>query len=694
MLVSTRQIPEPFRSALAQGRPSQVCDEKAATADALFGRASARVAVGREADARQDLEAALPELGDVCRVELALLDMTQRSAAEDALNVARSVAARAEPGSTLYARALHVVGLAEAKLRHTSTAVDALLQAAVAYKASGQQLGVAQVYDTLGAVEGARGRLDYALSFYALSLVDKTLLGDRQGMAITLGNLGRIHLRAGRFQDAVNCFERDLLLAEEMGDQRGRARMHNDLGRAYLALEDFARCERELDKCLEIATRCNFKDTEFFARKDLVLTRIAQGRIREAETELVATQKAIPDKAYSYFHLVLAATRGTLLLAKDDRGAVDVLQEAVNGFEEARLPDWEIPARISLAKALVKQKLKATAEQCLLRGLRLARSDGYARYLPALNEAMAELELVEGAIEEATRPIGRGPSLPENSYVIRERLGSGAFGEVFRAYDPQRGQDVAYKRLRLGKIYDVRSRRRILASARVELEAASRVRHPGVARVLAFAPEPEGGMYIVQEYVPGRPLRELLPTDASARPQEVLASLQRIAHALQALHEAGVVHRDLKPENILIREDGSPVLVDFGIARIADTKETEDQRIAGTLVYMAPEQAMGKRVDARADLYALGVMAYEWLTGVLPLRPRGDTLEAMARDISTRHPPPVSDFRPGIAKDLEELVMSMLAKKPRQRPASAQAISERCQELAEAMFPDRQDSWG
>jgi len=686
----TVEIPEVFRCALAQGVPARVCQLEATTPQALFGRALARIAVGREADARKDLEAALPHLGDASRIELAFLDIRERNAVKGALAVARAIAERAEPNSLLAARALHVAGLAEGKLRHTAAATDALLRSAEIYGALGERLGQAQVYDTLGMVEGARGRLDYALNFYALSLVDKTMLGDRQGMAITLGNLGRVHLRAGRFRDALFCFERDLLIARELGDERGQARMHEDMGRAHLGLEELAKAEQELRECLKIASRCSFKDMEFFARKDLVLTRIAQGRLEEAETELEMAEAALPAEAEPYFRLILTAARGDLLMAKGDKKAIDVLEEAVEGFEQAQLPDLEIPARISLAKALVSQRYKALAEQCLLRGLRLARSDGYARYLPTLNEAMAGLDLVEGAIEETARQLSDGPSPLKTSYIIREQLGSGAFGEVFRVYDPQRGQDVALKRLRLEKLYDLSRRKQLLASARVELEAASRVRHPGVVRVLAIGTEPDGGTYIVQEYVPGRPLQELFPKqkDASADPHLVVSYVERIANALQALHEAGVVHRDLKPANILVRADGLPVLVDFGIAHMMDAKGAKDPQMAGTLPYMAPEQAMGRRLDGRADLYALGVIAYEWLAGVRPLRLRGSSLEDMARDIATRQPPPLSDFLPVILPELERLIMSMLAKKRRQRPASALEVVEECQRLARSLPPE------
>jgi tRNA A-37 threonylcarbamoyl transferase component Bud32 len=683
MFFSTVQIPEPFFSFLAIGTPGPACDLEAMTPEAKFGRAMARIAVGRQPEARQDLEAALPALGDACLLELAFLDVQQRTAVKDALATARMVVERAGPCSLLAARALHLAGLAEGRLRNTAASARDLLSSMTLYQALGERLGLAQVYDTLGMLEGARGRLDLALHFHALSLVDKTMLGDRPGMAMTLGNIGRIHLRAGRFQDAIFCFERDLLLARELGDERGQARMHEDLGRAHLGLENLAESEAELLRCLEIAATHNFRDLQFFARKDMALVRIAQARVQEAKAELAEAASALPEDAEPYLSTVLAAVQGELLLAEDDSRAIDVLKEAVNGFEEAELPDMEIPARISLARAYIKGRYKAHAEQCLVRGLRLARSDGYARYSPALNEAMAALSLIEGAMDEKERQVSDRPRSSDTSYIIQEQLGKGAFGDVFRVYDAERAREVALKRLRLGEVYDVRRRARILASARIELEAASRVRHPGIARVWAIGVEPDGGTYIVEELVPGRPLRALLPKDTSADPALVLSQLAKIAHALHALHGAGVVHRDLKPENIIIREDGCPVLVDFGIAHLLDLEASQDEPLMGTLPYMAPEQASGGRVGAQADIYALGVIAYEWLTGLRPLCPCGRTQQEIVQDIVTRQPPRLSHYRPDVTPELEQFVMSLLAKKARQRPANALAVAQKCETLCQ-----------
>lgn len=676
-------VPEPFRSALAGHEPARVCDAEAATPEALYGRALAKIAVGREASARADLEAALPALGDNCGIELAFLDVRQRSAVDDAMVRARLILDRVEPGSRLRARTLHVLGLVEAKCRNTPAAIDDLLAAAAAYRALNDRLGLAHVRDTLGMVEGARGRLDSALQYYSLSLVDKSLLGDRYGMGVSLGNIGRLHLRSGRLLDAADCFQLDLDLARQIGDQRGTARMLEDLGRVNLAMDEWDRAESELAACITLAESCKFGDILFFAHKDLALVRVKQGRLDDAARELELAKETLPPNAEAYLPLVLAAARGELLLARADPQAIDVLRKTAEGFEQADLPDLYIPTLISLAKACLGQRMTLSAEDCLVRALRIARADGYGRYLPVLNEAMTSLDLVESIVHEEPRAIGDEQSSPPDGYVLREKLGSGGFGDTYRAFDSRRGQIVALKRLKLDELYDSAQRQRLLASARVELEAASRVRHPGIARVLAVGTDPQGGAFIVQEFINGRPLHERFAGTRNHL-KWVLSILEKIAAALQALHDAGVVHRDLKPSNILLNEKDLPVLIDFGIAHIhSSTNMTED--VLGTLGYMAPEQAQGSKVDGRADLYALGAVAYKWLTGVLPIDPHGKSATQAVQDLVQLVPQPLSRFRSNLPRGVEGLVMRLLQKNRARRPSDADEVAETCRILAQGI---------
>ena len=677
-------IPEPFASALRGGRAADVCHAEVASAEEQFGRALARIDVGDEEGARRDLEDTLPQLGDACRIEKAFLDIRQRSALMAALCAAREVLDGEPELASLRARALHVVGLAEGKLRHTGRALDALLEAGRLYAAEGDQRGRSQVHDTLGMLHAARGRLDHAVYWYALSLVDKALLGDRLGMAITLGNLGRLHLRAGRFDDALECLRRDLDMAEAMHDLRGQARMHEDIGRAHAGREDSAAAERAYRRSIEMADRHGFRDIAFFAWRDLCELLVHRGDLAGADHAYQVAERVAPQGGESYLALILATARGELMLACGDEETAAFLAKTVADLTAAELPDMEIPARLLLARALRANGEDARAERCLMEALTRARKAGYARYLTPLNEALTELGMVEGTLEEESCGIALGSAAAPDAYILRQKLGAGGFGEVFRAYDPERSREVAFKRIFLDRIYDPGQRAFLATSARIELEAASRVRHPGVVRVFALGTEEGGGLYVVQEFVEGSSLRQVMEQEIEPEPGPVLAKLAEIAHALAALHEAGVVHRDLKPENVIVRRDGTPVLVDFGIAHVAASEgEKGEDLIAGTLEYMAPEQMQGRKVDGRADLYALGVIAFEWLTGMRPLHPRGLTFTEQARQLAHTPPARLADYRPDLARELDHFLDSLLAKKPRRRPESAADVAEMFEVMSE-----------
>lgn len=677
------EIVEPFGGALRLGRGTEVADAPADSPTALFGRGAARAAIGRETDARADFTAAAPALGDWCAIELALLDL-RRLQAEAARSIAARIAASAPAASLLRARALHVLGLALGRTSSVPAAADALLSAAELYESLGNRPKHAEVYDSLGMLHESHGRVDYAMSFFALSLADKALSNDRAGMAITLGNMGRAHLREGRFRDALTCFERDAELSAALGDLRGQAKTLQDIGRTHAAAGDLAAAETALMQSIGRANQERAVDLLFFGRRELAVVRIAQGRLDDADHELSIAEGSLPDGADSIARLLIAIARGQLLAARGDARAIETLQSAVDQLSAADLPDLEIPARLALARALIREKSTATAEACLRDGFIRAKEFGSTRYLHDLDEAMTQLDLVDGAVSESYRPLHAGASPPPGSYILRQPLGAGTYGEVFRAFDPRRDRDVALKRIHVSRLYDVAQRQRLISSAHIEIEAASRVRHPGVVRVWAIGTEPDGDLYVVQDYIPGHPLRRQFVSQPSTPIADVLRCVGQIADALAALHACGVIHRDVKPDNVIVREDGSPVLVDFGVAQIPNLDRLGKDALVGTLEYLSPEQARAEKIDGRADLYSLGVMTYEWLAGCRPLRLRGESVPAMIDDLERRFPPPLSDFRPDLAGAINELVMGLMSKHVRRRPASAQEVAAACRQLESA----------
>ncbi len=675
-----------FDPATAAASARSAAEVRATTAEERFARAKARIALGRDEDARADLVACVAEVGDEARIEVAYLDIRGRGGVEAAHAELEDVLARSAPGTATEARALHVLGLARGKLRRTALATDALLRAADGYRARSDSAALAQVQDTLGSLFASQGRLDFAVAHYAASIVGKLKSGDVAGMAITLGNLGRLHLRAGRFGEALDCFRLDLDLAQSLGDERGIARMHEDIGRAHIGLERWDDARVELEAALALAEPRGYDDIVFFARHDLALTSLARNAVAAAHEHLEQAEAALHGPRDEFLDAMLTAARGRVLAAEGSVDALLLLEDACARFARLELPDHEVPARVALAEARLACGERLAAEHDLRRALDLARIDGYARWLPQVRESMARLEVVESAVDERGRLASPGGKpVGSDGYLLLARLGQGQFGEVWRAYDPLRGQVVALKRFALERVYSADKRAAVLASARTELAAASRLRHPGIARVFAFGVDGADSAYVVQEFVDGPVLRARMSAATPDSPGRVLQTIGRIARALQTLHEAGVVHRDLKPENVLLRRPGDlPVLIDFGLA-ISPAGVLDPALVAGTIAYMAPEQAAGKRVGGEADLYALGVILYEWWAGRRPLTFDAATLDEKLDALARVIPVPIADLRPDLGAECTELVDALLEKDPAERPP-VDEVAAHCEEWANKLL--------
>jgi len=251
-------------------------------------------------------------------------------------------------------------------------------------------------------------------------------------------------------------------------------------------------------------------------------------------------------------------------------------------------------------------------------------------------------------------------------YHIERELGRGAMGAVYLGLDPQIGRRVAIKTMALGREF-VGSE---LAEARArffrEAEMAGRLQHPDIVTIFD-AGEEDGLAYIAMEFVKGH---DLLPHTVSGRLlalHDVLEITARVAEALDYAHRQGVVHRDIKPANVMVDASLRTVKVtDFGIARVADASRTRTGRVLGTPSFMSPEQMAGGRVDGRSDLYSLGVMLFQLVTGALPHV--SDSMARLMHQIAVDPAPDVRSLRPGLPAALAELIAAALEKRPELRP--------------------------
>ena len=263
-------------------------------------------------------------------------------------------------------------------------------------------------------------------------------------------------------------------------------------------------------------------------------------------------------------------------------------------------------------------------------------------------------------------------------YRLGDVIGTGGMSEVYRATDSLLGRDVAIKMLRPEMARDVNFRERF----RKEAQNSGRLNHPNIVAVYDTGEADEDGMaipYIVMELVHGRTLRDLVREDGPLSPREAAQVLIPVAHALQASHDAGIIHRDVKPANIMITNTGQVKVMDFGIARALDDSTsamTQTSAVIGTAQYLSPEQAQGKPADARSDVYALGCVLYEAVTGHAPFE--GETPFAVAYQHVQEEPNAPSEsldpdsLTPTERVNLDAVVLTSMAKDPMDRYQSAQ----------------------
>jgi len=263
------------------------------------------------------------------------------------------------------------------------------------------------------------------------------------------------------------------------------------------------------------------------------------------------------------------------------------------------------------------------------------------------------------------------PGETVDQYQVLDVIARSGMATIFRARDLENGHTVALKVPHLQYASDMVFHERF----KREEEIGQRLDHPAVIKV--FQPREKSRLYLAMEYVDGELLRDRLRRERRLPIETAVALAIAIADALAYLHDHGVVHRDLKPENIMVTADGRVKLVDFGIALDTTLRKMTWAGLSqtvGTPDYMAPEQVKGKRGDARSDLYALGVILYEMLTGETPFQ--GDNVYAAMRAKLQDDPTPPRRLRPDISPALEEIILHALERDPRDRPESALELRE------------------
>ncbi|GAA2617313.1 serine/threonine-protein kinase [Actinomadura fulvescens] len=271
-----------------------------------------------------------------------------------------------------------------------------------------------------------------------------------------------------------------------------------------------------------------------------------------------------------------------------------------------------------------------------------------------------------------------GGPLLDGRYRLLELLATGGMGEVWRASDEALAREVAVKLLRLELVSDARACGRFGAEARF----AAGLHHGGIAQVYDYG-EQDGRAYLVMELVPGEPLSDILDRAGALTPEVTLDLVAQAARALAVAHDHGIVHRDVKPANLMITADGTVKITDFGIARAlsATSSQTQTGMVMGTAHYISPEQASGQQITPASDLYSLGVVAYECLTGSAPFD--ADTPVTIALK-HVRDAPP--ELPAAVPAPVRSLITALLAKLPAERPPGAAEVAARAELIRQVLL--------
>jgi serine/threonine protein kinase len=273
-------------------------------------------------------------------------------------------------------------------------------------------------------------------------------------------------------------------------------------------------------------------------------------------------------------------------------------------------------------------------------------------------------------------------------YEVLEPIGAGGMGEVYKARDPRLNRIVAIKVLPAERLADQGRKQRFIQEA----QAASALNHPNIITMYDIAID-NGRDYIIMEYVAGKTVDGMIPR-TGMRLSELLKIAIQVAEGLSVAHAAGIIHRDLKPSNIIVSESGLVKILDFGLAKLTDRggasadaltrslrAETAEGMVLGTAAYMSPEQAEGKSLDVRSDIFSFGAVLYEMATGQRAFS--GDSQASILAGVLNKEPRPVRELAPAMPVELEKIITRCLRKDPNRRAQHMGDIKLVLQELKE-----------
>ncbi|HKP53034.1 MAG TPA: protein kinase [Chloroflexia bacterium] len=272
---------------------------------------------------------------------------------------------------------------------------------------------------------------------------------------------------------------------------------------------------------------------------------------------------------------------------------------------------------------------------------------------------------------DGSTPMFEGEGTLAGRYRLIEKVGEGGAAEVFRARDIRLDRIVAIKLLRPQYTHDAASRKRFV----VEAKAAAALSHPNIVDIYDFGEADDGAMFLAMQFIEGKNLKDILHKRGRLSPAETITIAIQACYALTAAHSKGLIHRDVKPQNIMIDERGNAHLTDFGVVKaLSGPSLTQSGMTFGTAAYLSPEQATGEPVGPASDIYALGCVMYECLSGQPPFT--GDNPAIVAYKQVWEQPQPLHEMAPEVFPSLESVIMRCLSKDPQRRYPNTEALAQ------------------
>ncbi len=527
----------------------------------------------------------------------------------------RAIAAAVSADPALKAQWLLAKGIVTNRLGFRDQALGDLNEAADLFAQLEDRVQLAEAKREAAVVHAWCGEGREAGLDLLRAMAESFAANDVAGTARAIAEAGRLELEMGRPHAAAPLFDRALDLPDgNLTDvQKHRAQVGALQARVAAGqIDDALQFRQSIVADLAAA---NPRMHHLVAIEDIRCA-VAQRRFDDAHRLLDAARAQLPANN-SFEATELTEAEAELALAENNFTLAETkLEEIITSLGEPDLAGREVKARLLQAKALDGLGRKDDAQKTLSKALRIAVMRGLTGHADRVRFALAASGGSENMTTWDSYALSPTAQDPARRFIYRKPLGAGGQGSVYRAYDLELGGEVAVKSVDLAQLYNPAQRDLAIETARTEVAAASRVDHPGVARIRGLIVEPNGKVTLVEDLINGPSLRAVLQDAGKPdvlKATQALDLITKIAYALSAIHAAHIVHCDLKPDNVMLAGTKQPVIVDFGIALLG----LNERSGRGTPAYMAPEQKEGGRIDARTDLFALGVMALE-LLGVAP----------------------------------------------------------------------------